>query len=975
MRLFPFFAALLLPLSLSAAISISGATDKTKYDTSITFTVTADPTAATTTATIDGLNTSIGSAVLVNSFGYHELRAESRNGTGGLIDSRLVRFIVRDPIRAGSEDGIPPFTPLRTVNDAPSAFAGNTLKIVAPAAWPAGLPIPMAAMLRNGSGEIVRLNGIVSFGGFPQNTLQLRRGWGSIVAPAAETSGTLEVEAAVNGVSHNPSITIEAAPSFTEASGIISANTNWSPNSRIHVTSTLTINAGATLTVGAGTIVSLAPGVEIVVNGTLQVSGADGQPVVFTPDAEGNFWGGIEMPSTTSQVIAQHTIFTGSGEDATWFGTHSGYSSHKDEQALFLISGSGSGTVIGAQLHLTDCYCFSLRGQQMNSRTNTWVDFTRVLMQRAVTCGELNGTKVTIDRSALIEFPAETSNFVDGDNDAIYLTNGDLRITNSVVGFTKDDGVDSGADGGDNPYTAGADVTPFVNINNWYEGTYHEGNSLSGTRNVSHTGCIFLNCGQGIEAGYSASATGDGPNEIADNCLFVGNMVGARWGDNYGNSYSYNGTFELKNSIVLNSLYHDVWSYDWIAWTYFDSSALNSFGRPKFNAHDNRLSQPDSLHHPSNLAWNPVGDGPLLAPFMPVANSNVGVAVSSYGPSQSDPSNYAGSFTVRLSTFSSRPVTIDWSILGKLNAFSSGEQVLGSGTLNFAPGEIAKTVSSMVASPANYTLLRVALQNPINAEVTGDSWYFKAPAAPAPTLIARGASGWRYRQTRSEPPLTWKQYNFDDSSIDAIEWLQCTLPAGFDTSGGSYSTTVNGGSSTDRTKAFYFRKRFDVDDPSKIESLTFRIRRDDAAVVWLNNDAVPAVISADGTFNSPYSYDATTLSTDNVPNSTDSTSYRTYSIPPSKLLAGNNIIAIQVHQSSITSSDLVLDCELIATYQSPLALNLTKSAGQAVLWWFGSNDLLEESSDLTTWTPVSGGLSPYPFQPSGNKRFFRLRRD
>jgi hypothetical protein len=974
MRLFPFLTAVLLPLSLPAAITITGTTDRTKYDASVTFTVTADPNAVTTTATLDGLTTSVGNAVLVNSFGYHELKAESRNGTGGLVDSRLVRFIVRDPSRGDSEDGIPPFTPLRTVNDAPSAFAGNTLKIIAPATWPADLPIPMAAKVLAGSGETRRLNGIVGFGGFPQTTLQLRRGWGSIVAPAATAAGIIEVEATVNGISHNPSITIEAAPSFTTASGAIASSATWSPNSRIHVTNTLTINAGATLTVGAGTIVKLAPGVEIVVNGTLQINGADGQPVVFTSDAEGDFWGGIEMPAATSVVNAQHAIFTGACEDTTWFSTHSGYSTHKQEQALFLISGSGSGTSIGAQLHLTDCYCFSLRGQQMNSKTNTWINFTRVLMQRAVTCGELNGSKVTIDRSALIEFPAETETFVDGDNDVIYLTNGELSISNTVLGFSKDDGVDSGANGGDNPFTAASDVTPFANANNWYEGIYHEGNSLSGTRNVTYTGCVFLNCGQGIEAGYSASSTGNGPNATADGCLLVGNMVGARWGDNYGPGYGYNATFELRNSIVLNSLYHDTWSYDWNAWTYFDATSLNSFGIPKFNVHGNKLSQPDPIHHPANTAWNSASDGPLLAPFMPVPNSNVGVAVSSYGPSQNAPGSYPGTFTVRLSTFSSRPVTVDWTLLGKLDAFSESEQVLGSGALTFAPGEIRKTVSNMVASPANYALLRVALQNPVNAEVTGDSWYFKAPPAPSPTLVARGSSGWRFRQTRTEPPATWKQYNFDDSSPSATEWLECTLPAGFDGSGGTYATTVNAGPSNDRTKAFYFRKRFNVDDPAKIETLTFRTRRDDAAVVWLNNEATPSVVSADGTFSGPYSYDATTLSSGNVPNASDSTTYRTHFIPVSKLVAGDNILAVQVHQTSITSGDLVFDCELIATFQPPLALHLSKSAGQPVLWWFGSKDLLEESPDLTTWIPVPAGLSPYSFQPSGAMRFFRLRR-
>jgi hypothetical protein len=72
------------------------------------------------------------------------------------------------------------------------------------------------------------------------------------------------------------------------------------------------------------------------------------------------------------------------------------------------MAGSGSGTAVGAQLHLTNCYCFELAGQEMNSRTNTWIDLNRTLMQRAITCGELNGSKVTIDHSALIEFPSET---------------------------------------------------------------------------------------------------------------------------------------------------------------------------------------------------------------------------------------------------------------------------------------------------------------------------------------------------------------------------------------------------------------------------------------------------------------------------------------------------------------------------------------------------------------------------------------
>ena len=146
------------------------------------------------------------------------------------MDSKLIRFVLRDTERMagvdpGSEDGIPPHTPYRTVDDAPSAFAGQTLKVIAPAAWPANLPIPMAAKLVNGANETVPLNGLVTFGGFPSTTVLMRRGWGSVVAPAKTTAGLVALGASLN-----------SATVFTDISGVIAANTAWPANSRINVT-------------------------------------------------------------------------------------------------------------------------------------------------------------------------------------------------------------------------------------------------------------------------------------------------------------------------------------------------------------------------------------------------------------------------------------------------------------------------------------------------------------------------------------------------------------------------------------------------------------------------------------------------------------------------------------------------------------------------------------------------------------------
>ncbi|MCU0794916.1 MAG: hypothetical protein MUF31_03170 [Akkermansiaceae bacterium] len=972
------FFSLLFLLSANApgAIWISGVVDKTKYSDSVTITVSADPEAATTAATLNGKPFPIDSPVQVRDVRYHELKVESRDTTSNLLDSRLVRFIIRNSARGSTEDGIPTFTPAPAIDDAPSAFAAADFRIIAPSSWPAGLPIPVAAVLRDAAGDPLRLNGKVHFGAFPAHSLRMRRGWGSVLAPAA-TSGPVQVAAALHGLADSPEIGIETSPTFTPVSGDITADTVWPAHSRIRVTGRLTIAASATLTLGEGSIVllgtgngSAGSGVEIVLHGRMLVNGTADHPVVFAPDGATGRWGGIELPSATSDLTATHAIFTGAGEDPGWFNTNSGYSTHRPEQALFLVSGSGSGTAIGARLRLSDCYCFGLGGQHMNSKTNTWIDLQRTLMQRSITCGELNGSKVTIDRSALIEFPAESEVFADADNDAIYLTNGDLSITRSVIGFCKDDGIDSGANGGDNPFTSVADTTPFVASNNWIEAAFHEGNSLSGTRDVSHTGSVFFNCGQGIEAGYSSSSTGNGPHLSVDSCLFSGNMVGVRWGDNYGSGYNYNGTVAVRDSFFLQQGFRDVFSGQWhptqaSAWIY-QTTATNSQGRPYLDVQDSLLSQADPVNHPLNTAWNATDHAPQIEPFMPVPGSKVGVAVAGYEGPMRDITAFPSRFEIRLSTFSSKPVSVDWSVIGQ--SATTGESMPASGSLLFNPGEVVKVIEALVPSPESYSRLHLDLENPVNAEVTGEAWFFASPVTEA-VLVPRGSGGWRYRETRSDPPSGWKSPGFDDSSPAATEWQPASLPAGFGVSGVSYGTILGfGPNSSDKTRTYYFRRRFMVDDASAVTSVVFRVRRDDAVVLWLNDDAAPTVISSSGTFSPPFSYNSL------APNSSDSNSYHSFTIPASKLVSGENLLAVELHQTSITSSDAIFDCELMVHYAPPFELHLGTSSGNPVLWWFDPDALLESSTELENWQVLPGARSPLTFAPGSGPRFYRLRK-
>ena len=963
--------------SAQAAVSVTGIADKTKYSNTCTYTVVADATAGTTTtATLDDVPTLVGSPVTVTSVRYHELRAESRDGGGALVSSQVVRFIVHSSARNGSEDGIPPHTPFKTVQDAPSAFAGKILKVIAPAAWPTGMPMPLAVKLVDGANETVRLNGLVAMSGLPATKVQMRRGWGSNQVPAATAAGTVNVGAALNGLVSNPEVTFEAAPVFTTVSGTI-GNTTWPANSRIHVTGGLTVSAGATLTVGAGTIVKIYTGTatngsaaEIRVDGSLVVNGTESSPVVFCQDTPGQRWGGIELRAATSNVTAQWAFFTGSGEDETWTANNSGVGgpAHQGEQMLFLVVGSGSGTGIGAQLHLTDC--FAIDNQQiMNSKTNVWIDLSRTLYQRAITSGELSGTKVTIDRSALIEFPSETGNFVDDDNDGLYMTNGDLSLTNNVIGFTKDDGVDTGGGGGDNPFTAAADITPYLSQNNWYEGTYHEGNSLSGTREVNFVGCIFLNCGQGVEAGYSEGSF-NGPNATVDGCLFVNNMVGVRWGDNYGPGYTYNPTHEVRNSLVLNSLFKDAFSGNWHAtaanaWIY-QTTALNTFGRPYFNVHDNYLSQPDS-RHPLNTTWNPANPAhaALIEPFMPVPGSNVGVGISTYQATQSDTSAFAGTFTARLSSFSSKQVAVGWAVFGKVDALAEAETTLASGTVTFQPGDTLETFTATVPNPGNYGLIRVALGNPVNAEITGEQVYIKQ-TSQTPTLIPFGST-WKYLDNGTDQGTAWRNVGFNDATwasgagelgygdSDEVTVVQDNPTAGY----------VAG--DTNRYATTYFRKTFTVPDVAQIAGLTLSLRYDDGGIVYINGVRQAATVGMPTDPAYTYFTGGTAPPDNSVLTST--------TIPVGALVNGTNTIAVEIHQQSASSSDMSFDLQLTTTLTAlPLKLNFVKSGGQPLLFWDTATDVLEHSYDLINWLPAPVTGSPVTITPSGPKEFFRLKR-
>lgn len=176
-----------------------------------------------------------------------------------------------------------------------------------------------------------------------------------------------------------------------------------------------------------------------------------------------------------------------------------------------------------------------------------------------------------------------------------------------------------------------------------------------------------------------------------------------------------------------------------------------------------------------------------------------------------------------------------------------------------------------------------------------DGWYSSVYNSQ---IIIEKHSEWKYYNKGDEPSGNWKNINYDDS-----QWNSGYGEFGY---GDDDETTVlnYGGDLNNKYISYYFRKAITINDISVIKNATVNILRDDGAVLYINGIEVFRTNMPDGEIN----YYTTTA------NAEDEISYFTYNIPVELFTNNINIIAVELHQTSNTSSDISFDLELtIAT--------------------------------------------------------------
>ena len=466
--------------------------------------------------------------------GYYRIEIFTKTSSGSTPD--VIRMVILDPERGQTEWGLPPWTPegvkIETIGE-------QGIQTIYPRNIPQGFRFPLVVVV---DGQLTRStdNLNVTVG---STSFLVKRGVGSIWVPSVDQSPDGLV------IDHRtfPIQTGNMAGPPISLSGVMEENTHIPPGSYVNIPADLTIPSGMVLTIEPGAFITIDPEVNIYNEGTLHIQGSEVSPVTVTCTDHKAYWGGVIGAAAGNHVVASHTIFGRSGH-------HTGGEydwGHAHRQALFYCE-NGS-------LSLDHCYMIDHIGQIFYT-VSASLELEYCLVQRAKTGGQLNASQVSINHSVFTDFPDDSNVYQDRDNDGLYLIECIALINNSVFMYAKDDGLDSG--GG----STGGDVTV---TNTRFESTFHEGAALSGGsssgKNQSFSNCIFLDCGQGLELGYSSSKH----LVLVDSCSFFRNGIGIRYGDCY--EYPNNGYISVSNSESLENSIFDVWNMDredWVADTF-----------------------------------------------------------------------------------------------------------------------------------------------------------------------------------------------------------------------------------------------------------------------------------------------------------------------------------------------------------------------------------------------------------------------
>jgi len=261
---------------------------------------------------------------------------------------------------------------------------------------------------------------------------------------------------------------------------------------------------------------------------------------------------------------------------------------------------------------------------------------------------------------------------------------------------------------------------------------------------------------------------------------------------------------------------------------------------------------------------------------------------------------------------------------------------------------------------------------------------FKTANFSAMTRLFDVTNSWKY-STNQLDGVNWQTRDYNDAAWrtgQGLLWVDTR-------SGGPNSVVQPKGTQMPINKVtgfpfvtYYFRTHFNLPDNMATTGLSFSNYIDDGAVFYLNGVEIyrqnmalaPTIIT-----------NASLATASNC--SGDATCPVLFNIGGAlltNLLSGDNLLAVEVHNSSARNSDVTFGSALSYSHPvvPPSSLKLLRSGEMLILYWNGTGWRLQEANGLslpaTPWTDVPGPVtnSPYFLGNSGATpatRFYRLQ--
>ena len=174
-------------------------------------------------------------------------------------------------------------------------------------------------------------------------------------------------------------------------------------------------------------------------------------------------------------------------------------------------------------------------------------------------------------------------------------------------------------------------------------------------------------------------------------------------------------------------------------------------------------------------------------------------------------------------------------------------------------------------------------------------------------LVSPGST-WRYNDGPTAGGASWMSPNFDDSA-----WSEGDAPLGYGVLGPEQWATVAqipnatiigyGGNPDNKHITSWYRTTFDVADTATLDPVVLHVRADDGAVVYVNGTEVARMNLPAGAIS------AATIASSTL-DSLGEIEFLDFVVPANVFVDGTNVVAIEVHQANIASSDVTMDLAL-----------------------------------------------------------------